>query len=50
MDKHSNFQRAISIVDNWPSWKKEYKLTKYSSKHNDTHPQNKCNKQNSKTA
>jgi len=44
MSKNSNFQRAIDITNDWPSWKKEYKLTKYSSQQQDSQTENKSTK------
>lgn len=33
MENNSNFKRANTIINEWPSWKKEYKLTTHSSQH-----------------
>lgn len=32
MKSNSNFERAKSATDSWPSWKRSYELTKDSSK------------------
>ena len=43
----NNFQRANTIIDEWPSWKKEYKLTTHSSQdgsqEKSKHKEKKCN-------
>lgn len=31
MSFNNNFERAKKLTDDWPDWKREYQLTKYSN-------------------
>lgn len=36
MDNKSNFERAKKLTDSWPSWKRDYQLTKNSENKQET--------------